>query len=524
MKELELIAPASPRIAAVGVGYWGKNIARNLAQIGALSTVVDENDEVAQSVANEHRVSASTLTSVLADPSIDGLAIAVPAEAHFSVAMAGLLAGKHVFIEKPIALQVSDAESLTALAEERGLTLMVGHLLQYHNAYLTLKELVSAGRLGRMQYIYSNRLNFGKIRREEDILWSFAPHDISMIVGLVGEPIAVEAVAASYLDRHIADVTTTHLEFEGGVRGHIFVSWLHPYKEQKLVVVGERAMAVFDDSEPWADKLRVYDHVVDWHHQVPVANRADAVSIGLTESEPLRDEMTHFVECIATGSTPRTDGREATAVLRVLSAASIAIEPKEVDSPQHPDAPFVHPSSEVDNGATLGPRTKVWHYSHVLSETMIGADCSFGQNTMVGPRVTVGDRCRVQNGVSVFEGVTLADDVFCGPGMVFTNVTKPRAFIDQKDHFATTHVGRGATIGANATIVCGNDIGEYALVGAGAVVTTDVPAHALMLGVPARQAGWVSHGGEVLGADLVCPESSVRYEVRDACLRTVEED
>jgi len=124
----------------------------------------------------------------------------------------------------------------------------------------------------------------------------------------------------------------------------------------------------------------------------------------------------------------------------------------------------------------------------------------------------------------VFEGVTLADDVFCGPGMVFTNVTKPRAFIDQKDHFATTHVGRGATIGANATIVCGNDIGEYALVGAGAVVTTDVPAHALMLGVPARQAGWVSHGGEVLGADLVCPESSVRYEVRDACLRTVEED
>jgi len=519
-----LIAPQNPQIAAVGVGYWGKNIARNLAGIGVLSCVVDEDAVTARQVAGDHKVPAVTLSSVLADEAIRGLAIAVPARDHFSVAHAALTAGKHVFVEKPIALGVTEAETLTALADERCLTLMVGHLLQYHNAYRALRELVSEGRLGRMQYLYSNRLNFGKIRREEDILWSFAPHDVSMILGLVGEPTAVKATAASYLGSDIADVTTTHMEFEAGVRGHVFVSWLHPYKEQKLVVVGERAMAVFDDSEPWVDKLRVYDHVVDWRHQQPVANRADAVSINLTESEPLRDEMLHFVQCITTGSTPRTDGREATAVLRVLNAASVAIVPEKVKPTTDPDAAFVHPSSEVENGVRLGARTKVWHYSHILADTTIGADCSFGQNTMVGPRVTVGDRCRVQNGVSIFEGVTLDDEVFCGPGMVFTNVSNPRAFIDQKAEFARTHVGRGATIGANATIVCGHDIGEYALVGAGAVVTTHVPAHALMLGVPARQAGWVSHTGQVLGPDLVCPENGVQYEVRDGSLMKKEED
>ena len=182
---------------------------------------------------------------------------------------------------------------------------------------------------------------------------------------------------------------------------------------------------------------------------------------------------------------------------------------------------FVHESSYVDDGAELGPGTKVWHFSHVLPNTRIGADCTLGQNVVVGPDVTVGDRCRIQNNVSVYAGVTLEDGVFCGPSCVFTNVYNPRAEVSRKDEFRSTVVRRGATIGANATIVCGNEIGAYAFIGAGSVVNRPVPDHALVVGAPARQIGWMSHDGERLGDDLTCPRSGRRYEVVDGRLREV---
>ena len=185
------------------------------------------------------------------------------------------------------------------------------------------------------------------------------------------------------------------------------------------------------------------------------------------------------------------------------------------------DDVFVHESSYVDDGAELGPGTKVWHFSHVLPRTRIGADCTLGQNVVVGPDVTVGDRCRIQNNVSVYAGVMLEDGVFCGPSCVFTNVYNPRAEVSRKDEFRSTVVRRGATIGANATIVCGNEIGEYAFIGAGAVVNRPVPAHALVVGAPARQIGWMSHEGERLGDDLTCPRSGRRYEEVDGRLREI---
>ena len=171
------------------------------------------------------------------------------------------------------------------------------------------------------------------------------------------------------------------------------------------------------------------------------------------------------------------------------------------------DRAFVHQSSWVDDGAKLGAGTRVWHFCHVLADASIGDDCNIGQNVMVGPGVVVGNRCKIQNNVSVYPGVTLEDGVFCGPSCVFTNVVNPRAEVERKDEFRPTRVGRGASIGANATIVCGHDIGEYAFIAAGAVVTTTVPAHALMVGVPARQVGWVSRAGHQLDDTLVCPES-----------------
>ncbi|MEM1298435.1 MAG: DapH/DapD/GlmU-related protein [Pseudomonadota bacterium] len=183
---------------------------------------------------------------------------------------------------------------------------------------------------------------------------------------------------------------------------------------------------------------------------------------------------------------------------------------------------FVHESAYVDDGAEVGPGAKLWHFVHVLPRTVIGAGSVLGQNVMAGPDVTVGQGCKIQNNVALYKGVTLEEEVFCGPSCVFTNVLTPRAFVERKDEFAPTHVGRGATIGANATIVCGNSLGAYCMIAAGAVVTRDVPAYALMAGVPARRIGWVSRTGEVLGADLTCPRTGERYAEGDGVLAPVE--
>jgi predicted dehydrogenase/carbonic anhydrase/acetyltransferase-like protein (isoleucine patch superfamily) len=520
------------RVAVAGCGYWGRNLVRNYANLGALAAIHDPDPAVAADLSRKHEVPARSWLDVLADESIEGAVIAAPAVLHATLAHQALQAGKHVFVEKPLALELGEAEALCALAERHNRVLMVGHLLQYHPAFLALKELVAQGDLGRLQYLYSNRLNLGKVRREENILWSFAPHDISMILSLVGsEPEDVQAVSASYLHQRVADVTTTHLSFPAGERAHVFVSWLHPFKEQKLVVVGDQAMAVFDDTEPWERKLVAYRHKMEWRNGVPQPSKVDGAPVALTQQEPLLLECEHFLRCIEDGTRPRTDGREGLRVLRVLQAAQRSMEQgaqpsapaAEASAPARPDV-FVHPSAYVDEPCEIGAGTKIWHFAHVMAKARIGRDVIVGQNVMVGPEALVGDSCKIQNNVSLYKGVVLEDGVFCGPSCVFTNVNTPRAEIERKSEFRETRVGRGATIGANATIVCGHAIGAYALVGAGAVVTKDVPPHALVAGVPARQIGWVSHAGERLGDDLVCPREGRRYRVERGQLIELAEE
>lgn len=181
-----------------------------------------------------------------------------------------------------------------------------------------------------------------------------------------------------------------------------------------------------------------------------------------------------------------------------------------IEDPRFPGV-SIHSSSYVDNPVSIGTGTKIWHFSHILGHVVIGSDCSIGQNVMIGPRVSIGSRCKIQNNVSLYEGVTLDDDVFCGPSCVFTNVTNPRANVERKEEFRPTRVGQSATIGANATIVCGHEIGNYAFIAAGAVVTQDVVPYALMAGVPARRIGWMSRSGERLGPELICPRDGSRY-------------
>src|SRR5437588_2229712 len=266
-------------VAVIGCGYWGRNLVRNFAELGALAAICDPDQATASQLSARYGAPVAALEPMLRDPAIAGVAIAAPAAQHAALASAAIGAGKHVFVEKPLALTVSEAERLCDFATAHDRRLMVGHLLQYHPAFIALRQLVREGALGRLQYLYSNRLNLGKVRREEDILWSFAPHDLSMILSLVGqEPSGVTATGGSYLHKTIADVTTTQLVFPGGEQAHVFVSWLHPFKEQKLVVIGDQAMAVFDDGQEWSDKLLLYPHKIEWRESLPVPLRAEATA------------------------------------------------------------------------------------------------------------------------------------------------------------------------------------------------------------------------------------------------------
>jgi UDP-2-acetamido-3-amino-2,3-dideoxy-glucuronate N-acetyltransferase len=507
----------TPTVAVVGCGYWGKNLVRNFHQLGSLAAICDSDSQRLQEMCGKYGVKAiDSFEDLLHQDDIHAVVLSVPAALHFRLAKDALLAGKDVFVEKPLALHVEEGEELARVARQQDRILMVGHLLQYHPAILELKKLIRDGELGRVQYIYSSRLNLGKLRTEENILWSFAPHDISAILYLLDEePISVAAHGSSHLNPHIVDVTLTTCDFSSGVKAHIFVSWIHPFKEQKLVVVGDRKMAVFDDTET-ERKLVVYPHRIDWIDRRPVAHKSEGTAITLPNQEPLALECRHFLDCVAAHSKPRTDSENGLRVLRILDACEKSLQAQGAPREVHPLKPsfFVHPSAVVDQPCEIGEGTKIWHFTHVMANTKIGKGCNLGQNVHVAPQVTIGNNVKIQNNVSLYTGVHLEDDVFCGPSMVFTNVVNPRSHVSRKDEYRKTVVKRGASLGANSTIVCGHNVGEYAFVAAGAVVTRDVPDHALVMGVPAKQVGWMCRCGVRLdfsGHEAACEACGDSY-------------
>lgn len=520
-----------PKVAVVGGGYWGKNLVRNFNELGALAVICDSNRARLEEYKSLYPGIGviEDYNELLTNKDIDGVAIATPAIMHYEMTKQALNAGKDVLVEKPLALMIDQGEELAALADKKKRILMIGHILEYHPAVVKLAELVRNGTLGKIQYIYSNRLNLGKFRTEENILWSFAPHDISVILRLLGElPEQITASGGNYINNQIADVTVTNMSFKNGVRAHIFVSWLHPFKEQKLVVVGSDKMAVFNDMVE--DKLLVYHHKVNWVDHCPVAAKGEAESVAIDSKEPLKQECQHFLDRILDRRTPVTGSKNALDVLKVLSASQQSLEnngkPVILNKIAYCSEPvklenklpgvYIHPSSVIDRGVSIGEGTKVWHFSHVMPDASIGSKCNIGQNVFIGKGVKIGNNVKIQNNVSVYEGVTLENDVFCGPSCVFTNIKTPRSAYprNKPGDYTETVVKKGATIGANATVVCGINIGENALIGAGAVVTRDVPDHAVVYGNPAEIKGWACRCGNVIKAkkeDIKCDRCKFNF-------------
>ena len=322
------ITPLNSNIVVIGSGYWGKNLVRNFHDLGALLGVCDIDDKTLRSFKEKYPDirTYTNIEKVFADPEVKAVAVATPAETHFAVVRQAILSGKDIFVEKPIALTLAEGEELVALAHAHSRILMVGHILEYHPAVVKLNEMIDAGELGKIRYIYSNRLNLGKIRTEENILWSFAPHDISVILLLLGEmPVEVVARGGTYLSPNVADVTVTNLAFPSGAKAHIFVSWLHPYKEQKLVVIGEKKMVLFDDVSP-TNKLLGYDHRIDWVDGQPVPRPDQAQPIEFEKREPLKTECQHFIDCVASRRTPMTNGNKGLDILKVLEACEESLK------------------------------------------------------------------------------------------------------------------------------------------------------------------------------------------------------
>ena len=309
-----------PSLAVVGCGYWGRNLVRHFRNAGCLRVVCDATPSgrgTAANLAPEAKIVESFEEVVRSD--LLGVIIATPAETHYDLARRALESGKDVLVEKPLALTHEQGAELVRLADVNRRILMVGHVLEYHPAMVRLGELIRGGELGKVCYISSNRLNLGKVRREENILWSFAPHDIAIILRFIGSmPFQVAAHGGSYVQANIADVTVTHLLFDNGVRSHIYVSWLHPYKEQRLVVIGSRKMASFDDV---SKQLVLYDQRVELREGSPIPIKGEGEVISFGGDEPLLLECRAFLNAIMTREPPLTDGLSGQRVLKVLEAA-----------------------------------------------------------------------------------------------------------------------------------------------------------------------------------------------------------
>ena len=346
------------RICVIGAGRWGRNHIRTLAEHGALAGVVETDAAARVEIGEAHpeaRCLASLDEALTAD--FDGFVVASPAETHAHLADRVLEAGKPVLVEKPLALDVASAEALAAKARERGIPLMVGHLMLFHPAIRKLGELVRSDKIGKLQYLYSNRLNLGTVRTEENILWSFAPHDISIFQYLIGQqPEEVVSRGGAFVQPHLHDSTLTVLRYPDNVVGHVFVSWLHPYKEHRLVLIGSKGMLSFEDTSEEKSVL-FYEKGIDWIEGAPIKRDGPTEVIPYERALPLDEELRAFCRSVEGGPVEEADADSGVEVLRILERATTSLlqeaQPKPDADVERPDV-FVHATSEVDPSAQVG--------------------------------------------------------------------------------------------------------------------------------------------------------------------------
>jgi predicted dehydrogenase len=326
------------KVGLIGCGAWGKNLLRNFANLPGceLLTCCDESAKQVEKISPGYPGIEFTKNprEIIENPNLDAVVIVTPPASHFQLCKAAIMADKDVFVEKPLVLNTKEGEELVELAEKKKKILMVGHIMEYHAATLKLKEYIDKGELGRVYYLYSTRVNLGKVRDIENALWSFAPHDISMILFLLDkEPVSVTATGQCYLqkDKGIEDVVFMNMRFDDGTMAHVHVSWLDPHKERRLTVVGDKKMAVFDDARS-AEKIWIYDKGVQTKQDYSTYGEylslrfGDVVIPNIPATEPLRTECQHFIECVKSRKRPRSDGRDGLRVSKVLDAAQRSLK------------------------------------------------------------------------------------------------------------------------------------------------------------------------------------------------------
>ena len=325
----------SKKIAVIGCGYWGKNIIRNFAELNSLYAVCDPNTSLSQKYADKYNVKNLTFPEILTNSNIKGVVLAVPAVMHANMAIEAMNSGKNVFVEKPLAMNNVEGTAMIDLAKKNNVKLMVGHLLHYHPVFKAALNIIKSGKLGVLDYVYSNRLSFGKVRTEEDVIWSFAPHDISMILAIAdSEPRFIRTESKNILRDHIADVATIHIEFFSGLKSNVNVSWLHPHKEHKLVAIGESAMLIFDDTNEWEKKLALHPYKVKISENISELEKSDVEYVKVDKSEPLLNECKHFIDVVNGKIEPHTDGQEGLRVTNILTTASLSAKKKITLEPQ----------------------------------------------------------------------------------------------------------------------------------------------------------------------------------------------
>lgn len=315
------------KIALIGCGMWGRNIARNLAGLGALSCVHDTIEERGVSFASQFDSSYRTLEAILDDPAINGIMIASNASTHKALAIKALQKGKQVFIEKPMALTLADAQLIADTVDKTDNQVMVGHLIRYHPAFQTLQQQITSGAVGKVKHIQANRLAMGRIRNSESVLFDLCPHDLSLILALTdGLPESVICHGVSHISENVVDILSTALGFANGVSAHMQTSWLSPYKEHRLTVTGENGSLVFDDTKPWTEKLVLYQDQITQTGDLFLIERASPLALSVPESEPLRDEVSAFIRLCDEGLLPPTNVHEALNVQKVLEAMQTQLQ------------------------------------------------------------------------------------------------------------------------------------------------------------------------------------------------------